>query len=66
VEQGMGVTFIDRQLLNEHPLCRSFEIMDDVSFGRIDRQVGLYFRSGKNLSDSGRNFVTVCQQFWKL
>ncbi|MEH6583935.1 MAG: LysR family transcriptional regulator [Halioglobus sp.] len=66
VEQGMGVTFIDRQLLNEHPLCRSFEIMDDVSFGRIDRQVGLYFRSGKNLSESGRNFVTVCQQFWKL
>ena len=66
VEQGMGVTFIDRKLLDEHPQCSEFRIMDDVSFGRIDRQVGLYFRSGKNLSDSGRNFVSLCQRYWKL
>jgi DNA-binding transcriptional LysR family regulator len=66
VEQGMGVTFIDRKLLDEHPQCRGFRIMDDVSFGRIDRQVGLYFRSGKNLSASGRNFVSLCQRYWKL
>jgi DNA-binding transcriptional LysR family regulator len=66
VEQGMGVTFIDRKLLQEHPQCREFEIMDDVSFGRIDRQVGLYFRSGKALSEGGRNFVSLCQRYWKL
>ena len=66
VEQGMGVTFIDRKLMQEHPQCSQFEIMDDVSFGRIDRQVGLYFRSGKNLSQSGRDFVSLCQRYWKL
>jgi DNA-binding transcriptional LysR family regulator len=66
VEQGMGVTFIDRKLLDEHPQCGDFHIMDDVSFGRIDRKVGLYFRSGKNLSDSGRNFVSLCRRYWKL
>ena len=66
VAQGMGVTFIDRKLLQEHPLCHDFRIMDDVSFGRIDRQVGLYFRSGKNLSGSALQFITLCKRYWKL
>ena len=66
VEEGMGVTFIDRKLLEEHPSCANFRIMDDVSFGRIDKEVGLYYRAGKNLSDSARNFVALCQSFWSL
>ena len=66
VEEGMGVTFIDRKLLEEHPSCANFRIMDDVSFGRIDKEVGLYYRAGKNLSDSGRNFIALCQSFWSL
>jgi DNA-binding transcriptional LysR family regulator len=66
VEEGMGVTFIDRKLLEEHPSCANFRIMDDVSFGRIDKQVGLYYRAGKSLSDSAKNFIAVCQQYWKL
>jgi DNA-binding transcriptional LysR family regulator len=66
VEQGMGVTFIDRKLLREHPTCASFQIMDDISFGRIDKQVGLYYRSGKTLSDSARYFIDLCERFWKL
>ena len=66
VEQGMGVTFIDRKLLEEHPQCQGFKIMDDVSFGGIDRQVGLFFRAGENLSDSGQRFISLCQRYWKL
>tara|TARA_R110002073_G_scaffold23104_4_gene78994 strand:- start:4213 stop:5100 length:888 start_codon:yes stop_codon:yes gene_type:complete len=66
VEEGMGVTFIDRKLLEEHPSCANFRIMDDVSFGRIDKEVGLYYRAGKNLSDSARNFIALCQSFWSL
>ena len=66
VERGMGVTFIDRKLLQEHPSCADFCIMDDVSFGRIDKQVGLYYRVGKNLSESARNFLALCERFWSL
>ena len=66
VEEGMGVTFIDRKLLEEHPSCANFRIMDDVSFGRIDKQVGLYFRAGKNLSGSAKNFIVLCRRYWKL
>ena len=66
VEEGMGVTFIDRKLLEEHPSCANFRIMDDVSFGRIDKQVGLYYRTGKNLSGSAKNFIALCRRYWKL
>ena len=64
VAQGMGVTFIDGRLLREHHQCREFTIMDDVSFGRIEKQVGLYYRSGKRLSDSALNFIELCETFW--
>ncbi|MBK6740007.1 MAG: LysR family transcriptional regulator substrate-binding protein [Haliea sp.] len=66
VAEGMGVTFIDRKLLEEHPNCANFRIMDDVSFGRIDKQVGIYYRARSSLSDSAQNFIALCRRFWKL
>lgn len=66
VEQGMGVTFLDRKLLEEHPSCASFRIMNDVSFGRIDKQAGLYYRAGRTLSDSAQHFIALCRRHWKL
>jgi DNA-binding transcriptional LysR family regulator len=65
VAQGMGVTFLDRKVLREHPSCRDFRIMDDLSFGTIDKEVGLYYRSGRILSDSARDFMGLCQQYWE-
>ena len=66
VAQGMGVTFIDRKLLDENPVCADFHIMDDVSFGSIAKQVGLYYRAGKQLSASAGNFIALCERFWSL
>jgi DNA-binding transcriptional LysR family regulator len=66
VAQGMGVTFIDRKLLREHPACADFHIMDDVSFGTIAKQVGLYYRAGKSLSASARKFIELCERYWSL
>jgi DNA-binding transcriptional LysR family regulator len=66
VAEGMGVTFIDRKLLREHPACADFHIIDDVSFGSIDKQVGLYYRAGKQLGKSARNFVGLCREYWSL
>lgn len=65
VERGMGVTFLDRRVLEEHPSCNDFHIMDDVSFGTIDKQVGLYYRAGKRLSDSAVRFITLCDGYWR-
>ncbi len=66
VAEGMGVTFIDRKLLEEHPTCENFRIMDDVSFGTIDKEVGLYYRAGRTVSNSARNFIDLCQRYWSL
>ena len=66
VDEGMGVTFIDRKLLEEHPTCASFSIMSDISFGSIRKQVGLYYRAGKTLSDSATRFATLCERHWSL
>ena len=40
--------------------------MDDLSFGRIDKQVGLYYRAGKSLSESAGRFIALCEKFWSL
>lgn len=66
VGQGMGVAFIDRKLLREHPPCADFRILDDVSFGRIHKQVGLYYRADRQLSPGARRFVELCRRFWNL
>ncbi|MCP5164569.1 MAG: LysR family transcriptional regulator [Pseudomonadales bacterium] len=64
VAEGMGVTFIDRKLLQEHPACADFHIMSDLSFGSIAKEVGLYYRVGRALSSSARDFIALCQRFW--
>ena len=66
VREGLGVTFMDRQVLREHPECADFHIIDDVSFGTIDKQVGLYSRGDKPLSESAARFVTLCENRWNL
>jgi DNA-binding transcriptional LysR family regulator len=66
VKEGMGVTFIDRKLLDEHTDCADFQVMSDLSFGSIDKQVGVYYRAGKNLSDSAKDFIELCKRYWNL
>jgi LysR family transcriptional regulator, benzoate and cis,cis-muconate-responsive activator of ben and cat genes len=66
VAEGMGVTFMDRRLLTEHPECADFHIIDDVSFSTIDKEVGLYYRAGKQLSDAAQGFVGLCREHWNL
>ena len=66
VSLGMGVTFVDHKMLREHPRCAEFHIVDDVAFGSIDREVGLFYRSGLALNQSGRDFIGLCEDFWSL
>jgi DNA-binding transcriptional LysR family regulator len=66
VSQGMGVTFIDRKLLQDHPVAKQFHIMDDISFGRIHKQVGLYYRAGGQPSTAAAQFIALCQRHWDL
>ena len=60
------VAVADRKLLQEYPVCSEFRIMDDISFGRIHKQVGLYYRAGRQPSHSAGNFINLCERFWNL
>ena len=66
VAEGMGVTFIDRRLLTEHPDCTEFRIIEDLAFSTIDKEVGLYYRAGKQLSEAAQGFVDLCCEYWSL
>lgn len=65
IDQGLGVGYLNNKLLEEHPVCREFDVVDEVSFGSIDRQVGLYYREGRRLEEGAQRFIEVCLQFWR-
>jgi DNA-binding transcriptional LysR family regulator len=64
VEQGLGLAFINSKLLRDHPQCQSFVAIEGVSYGSIERQVGLYYKAGKTLSPSAQRFIELCLEFW--
>ncbi len=66
VSQGMGLTFMDGKVLAEHPSCRNLKIVDHLSFGRIDKQVGLYCRRGVSLSSGAQRFIALCENYWQV
>ena len=65
VEQGLGVSFIDSKLLKEHPLCKSFALIEGLPFSTIERQVGLYFKLGRHLNPAHETLINLCRDFWK-
>jgi len=66
VDQGLGVTYIDKKLLEEDPRCREFVPIDDAGISRFDRQVGIYYKSGKTLSNCAVAFIEQCRAFWQV
>ena len=64
VDQGLGAAFIDSKLLDDHPVCRQFTALSDIPFGSIERQAGVYYKKGRELSSASQAFIAVCEQFW--
>ncbi len=64
VAQGLGVAFINNKLIEEDPICRQFTVLTGLPFGTIDRQVGIYYKAGKTLSNSAEQFVAMCRENW--
>ncbi len=64
IDQGLGLGYINNKLLDEHPVCREFDVVEEFSFGSINRQVGIYHKEGVKLDESAERFVALCQSFW--
>ena len=66
IEQGMGVAFMDAQVLEQYPPCSTFCILGSLEFGEIRKQVGLYSRKDRVLSRGASAFVELCRAHWSV
>jgi DNA-binding transcriptional LysR family regulator len=64
VDEGLGAAFIDSKMLEDYPVCRDFTVIRGQSFSTIERQVGLYYKTGKVLNSCTREFIELCREFW--
>jgi len=64
LDQGLGLGYLNNKLLSEHPVCREFDVAEGISFGSINRQVGLYHKKGVELEPSAVQFVELSKAFW--
>ena len=58
-EAGMGVTFVSDRLLAE---LDGFERIAGVDFATIHRDVGVYYKKHKPLSEGAKRFVAICEE----
>ena len=58
LEAGMGVTFLSDRILAE---LEGFRVIDRAEMATIDRQVGLYYKKQKPLSEGAKRFVAICR-----
>jgi LysR family transcriptional regulator, hydrogen peroxide-inducible genes activator len=56
---GMGVLYVSDRLLAD---LDGFVPIAGLEFSTIERQVGLYFKKHRPLSEGARRFVALCQQ----
>ena len=64
VDQGLGAAFIDSKMLEDYPMCRDFAVIRGQPFSTIERQVGLYYKTGKVLNSCTQEFIDLCREFW--
>ncbi|KAA3598373.1 MAG: LysR family transcriptional regulator [Calditrichaeota bacterium] len=65
VAKGLGATFVEEKILQEDPICRDFLKISNLPFGKIEKEVGIYFKKNSTLSEAGQKFVKICKEFWK-
>ena len=61
IEQGFGVSYVSEELLQHDPVCQHFYRLDKLSFGKIPRTVGLYYKKGRDLSRAAIEFIGICK-----
>lgn len=57
-QAGMGVTFVSDRVLAE---LDGFERVVGVDFATIHREVGVYYKKHKPLSEGAKRFVAICE-----
>ncbi len=63
VAKGLGMTYLDRKLVETIEECRDFEMLEFVSFAKIPLTFGIFHRKKKQLSMGANHFIEVCRTF---
>ncbi len=61
---GHAVGYVSDQLLVHEPLCEHLEEVAGLTFSRIPRSVGIFYRKDAALSAGARRFVKLCRTRW--
>ncbi|MDK1022909.1 MAG: LysR family transcriptional regulator [Gammaproteobacteria bacterium] len=63
ISQGMGISYLDGKLLDDHPDCADFVALAALPFSEIPLTFGLFNRRGKHLSTGARQFIEICNDY---
>lgn len=63
VAQGLGMSYLDSQLVATTPACSNLVTLESLAFARIPLTFGLYHRKGKQLSTGANRFIETCHSF---
>lgn len=61
VADGLGMSYLDKRLIEAHAACTEFAILDSLPFARLPLSFGLYHRRKKELSMGARRFIELCK-----
>ena len=64
VAEGRGVSYVSDLLLADHPAAAELVPIPGLSFGTVERRVGLYWKTQRPLSEGARRFVQLCRERW--
>jgi DNA-binding transcriptional LysR family regulator len=58
-EAGKGVSYLSERLLSELP---GFFQIQGLEISMFEREVGLYYKKHKALSEGAKRFIGICQR----
>jgi DNA-binding transcriptional LysR family regulator len=61
--RGLGTGYISETALTQLPQCRDLISLEELSGGSIYRQVGIYYKKGRDLSHTARDIVELCRGY---
>ncbi len=60
-EAGKGVTYLSDRLLAQ---LSGYHLIDGLPISRFERQVGLYYKRHRALSEGARRFIAICERYF--
>lgn len=64
MSRGLGIGYLPEVLVRKHPLGKKLKAVTKFEHGTVQRDVGIYYLSNRELSPMGRVFVEFCDEWF--